>query len=81
MQINILFIPLIVVIGFGSIPARNLSFRGSLEVNQHNFMDIYYHYSIFSNQINERLRSYKSSIIGEPLSKVTWLFKLGNYAS
>lgn len=38
-------------------------------------------YSVYFDQVNGKLWSYQYSIIGVPLLTVTWLFKLGNYAS
>ncbi len=38
-------------------------------------------YSVYFDQVKGKLWSYQYSIIGVPLFTVTWLFKLGNYAS
>ena len=38
-------------------------------------------YSVYYKSIDGDLKSYKYSIIGTPFFTVTWLFKLGNYAT
>jgi hypothetical protein len=38
-------------------------------------------YSVFYTTENGGLHSYKYSVIGVPILTVTWLIKLGNYAS
>ncbi len=38
-------------------------------------------YSVYFKLENGRINSYKYSVIGVPIFTVTWLFKLGNYAS
>lgn len=38
-------------------------------------------YSIYFESENGRINSYKYSVIGVPFFTITWLFKLGNYAS
>lgn len=38
-------------------------------------------YSVFFRTENGNIRSYKYSVVGVPIFTVTWLFKLGNYAT
>ena len=38
-------------------------------------------YSVYYKAVKGSIRSYKYSVIGVPVFTVTWLFKLGNYAS
>jgi len=38
-------------------------------------------YSVYFKTVNGAIRSYQYSVIGVPVFTVTWLFKLGNYAS
>ncbi|MFZ4522818.1 MAG: TonB-dependent receptor [Bacteroidales bacterium] len=38
-------------------------------------------YSVYFKLENGKIRSYQYSVIGVPIFTVTWLFKLGNYAS
>jgi hypothetical protein len=38
-------------------------------------------YSVYYKVENGKIKSYKYSVIGVPIFTVTWLFKLGNYAS
>ena len=38
-------------------------------------------YSVYYKTVNGSIRSYQYSVIGVPVFTVTWLFKLGNYAS
>lgn len=38
-------------------------------------------YSVFFKTENGNIRSYQYSVIGVPIFSVTWLFKLGNYAT
>ena len=38
-------------------------------------------YSVFFRTENGNIRSYKYTVIGVPVLTVTWIFKLGNYAS
>jgi hypothetical protein len=38
-------------------------------------------YSVYFKSVNGKIKSYQYSVIGVPIFTVTWLFKLGNYAS
>lgn len=38
-------------------------------------------FSVYFKTVNGNIKSYKYSIIGVPIFTITWLFKLGNYAS
>jgi hypothetical protein len=38
-------------------------------------------YSVYYKTMNGNIRSYQYSVIGVPVFTITWLFKLGNYAS
>ena len=38
-------------------------------------------YSVYSKNIDGNIKSFKYSVIGVPFFTITWLFKLGNYAT
>ncbi len=38
-------------------------------------------YSVYYKTVNGRIQSFQYSVIGVPIFTITWLFKLGNYAS
>jgi len=38
-------------------------------------------YSVYSTKVDGKIQSYKYSVIGVPFFTITWLFKLGNYAT
>jgi hypothetical protein len=38
-------------------------------------------YSVYSKKVEGKIKSFKYSVIGVPFFTITWLFKLGNYAT
>lgn len=60
---------------------RNKLLHSSLILNLYNATGRKNPFSVFYKTENGKISSYKYSVIGVPIFTVTWLFKLGNYAS
>jgi hypothetical protein len=60
---------------------RNKLIHSSLMFSFYNLTGRKNPYSIYFKSENGLIKCYKYSVIGVPLFTITWLFKLGNYAS
>jgi hypothetical protein len=60
---------------------KNKLLHSSLILNLYNATGRKNPFSVFYKTENGKISSYKYSVIGVPIFTVTWLFKLGNYAS
>jgi hypothetical protein len=60
---------------------RNKFLHNSLILNLYNVTGRENPYSVYFKLENGKINSYQYSVIGVPIFMVTWLFKLGNYAS
>jgi hypothetical protein len=60
---------------------RKKLFHNSLIFNVYNLTGRENPYSVYFTLENGQIKSYQYSVIGVPIFTVTWLFKLGNYAS
>jgi hypothetical protein len=69
----------------------SLTIEGNLKRNKflhHSFIFSLYNvtgrdnpYSVYFKVENGKIKSYQYSVIGVPIFTITWLFKLGNYAT
>ncbi|NVO09415.1 MAG: carboxypeptidase-like regulatory domain-containing protein [Bacteroidales bacterium] len=64
----------------GNLKKRKL-LHSSLMFNVYNLTGRKNPYSVYFKTEDGKIRSYKYSIIGVPIFTITWIFKLGNYAS
>jgi len=64
----------------GSLKKRKL-IHSSLIFSAYNITGRQNAYSVFFRTENGNIRSYQYSVIGVPIFTITWLFKLGNYAT
>ena len=60
---------------------RNKFLHSSFIIGVYNLTGRENPYSVYFTSEGGKIRSYQYSVIGVPLFTVTWLFKLGNYAS
>jgi hypothetical protein len=60
---------------------KNKLLHSSLILNLYNATGRKNPFSVFYKTENGKISSYKYSVIGVPIFTITWLFKLGNYAS
>ena len=60
---------------------RNKFLHNSFIFNVYNVTGRDNPYSVYFKLENGRIKSYQYSVIGVPVFTITWLFKLGNYAS
>ncbi len=60
---------------------RNKFIHNSLIFNLYNVTGRQNPYSVYFKLENGKIKSYQYSVIGVPVFTITWLFKLGNYAS
>jgi hypothetical protein len=60
---------------------RNKLLHSSFSISVYNLTGRDNPYSIYFKNVNGYIKSYKYSVIGVPIITLTWLFKLGNYAS
>jgi hypothetical protein len=60
---------------------RNKFMHSSVVIGLYNATGRENPYSVYFTLVGGRIKSYQYSVIGVPIFTVTWLFKLGNYAS
>lgn len=60
---------------------RNKPLHNSIVVGVYNLTGRENPYSVYFTMESGKIKSYRYSVIGVPVVTVTWLFKLGNYAS
>ncbi len=60
---------------------RHKLLHSSLTLNLYNVTGRENPYSVYYISENGRINSYQYSVIGVPIFTITWIFKLGNYAS
>jgi hypothetical protein len=60
---------------------RNKFMHSSVVIGLYNATGRENPYSVYFTLDGRKIKSYQYSVIGVPIFTVTWLFKLGNYAS
>jgi hypothetical protein len=60
---------------------KNKFLHSSFIFNLYNVTGRQNPYSVYFKLENGKIKSYQYSVIGVPVFTITWLFKLGNYAS
>jgi hypothetical protein len=60
---------------------RNKFIHNSLVFSLYNLTGRDNPYSVYFKLVDGKIKSYQYSVIGVPVFTITWLFKLGNYAS